>query len=333
MRALGDIELQDKVLQTSLPIRTQTIFSSKGKLLNRMQTSAVWDSCGPCVTLTRPLLIEVLRASLARTKISFATTVVQMDSRHDKRRVYFSSGGVSDFDLVIGADGIRSSIRAGTFTRAASRTAGLSVWRLLTDNRHNITGWTAMLGARRTLLAIPLPNNKIYVYADCPTDQFGDGSIAVLKRLFAGFAPPLAPIVSDISDGTAIHRSEIEEVPYGNNVAERLVLIGDAAHASSPSMAQGAAMAIEDAVVLAACVSRARSVEQALSEFMALRKRRVDWVQKQSRARDRLRGAPEVARDLLLRTLGTKLYHRSYNPLVEPLMAPVAERPTSALWS
>ncbi len=319
MRALENLGLQDQVSKVSFPIQTQTIFSSRGKLLNHVQTPSVWDTCGPCVAVTRPSLMELMRNSLISTRIDFGTTVMRTVLRRDKREVYFSDGRVSDFDLVIGADGVRSSIRAASFTLAAPRSVGLSAWRLLTDNRYQITGWTAMLGSGRTLLAIPLPNAKLYIYADCPTREFGSGSIEQLKRLFAGFAPPLGHIVADISDGADAHRAEIEEVPYRDHAAERLVLIGDAAHASSPSMAQGAAMAMEDAIVLAACLSRKQTVERAISQFGELRKRRVDWVQKQSNARDKLRGAPDVVRNMLLRTLGTKLYHRSYDMLVEPL--------------
>lgn len=318
MRALGTLGLQERVKEISSPIQTQTIFSSSGKLLNRVPTASVWEKCGPCVAVLRNQLIEVMRESLTSTRITFGTTVKRTVVRMDKRHVYLPDGQVSDYDLVIGADGARSSLRAATFAQSAPRLIGHSAWRLAVDNSSKLDGWTAMLGTGRTLLAIPLPNSKLYIYADCPTGEFGDGSISVMKRLFSEFAPPLGHIVSGINPDAEVHRAEIEEVAYRDYVADRLVLIGDAAHASSPSMAQGAGMAIEDAIVLTDCLSRNQPIDLALSQFSELRRQRVGWVQKQCHARDKLRGAPDVVRNLLLRTLGTKLYHRSYDILVEP---------------
>ncbi|MEP7454121.1 FAD-dependent monooxygenase [Phyllobacterium sp. SB3] len=318
MRALGNLGLQEEIAPVSYPIRTQAIMSSRGSLLNKTSTQLVWGNCGPCVSVLRQTLADVLQSSLRRTAITHGTTVVNSISRIGRREVHFSNGRVSDYDLVIGADGIRSSIRASTFAETSPRSIGLAAWRLMVENRHQIDSWTAMLGMKRTLLTIPLRSSKLYLYADCPANEFGDGSIRSLKRLFADFAHPLGSVVSELDDSTSAHRAYLEEVPLGCYVADRLVLIGDAAHASSPNMAQGAAMALEDAVVLADCITGKQALDCSLSEFHERRKHRVEWVRKQCHARDKLRGAPDPVRNLVLLSLGTRLYHRSYNPLVEP---------------
>lgn len=319
MRALGDLGLKEQIQELSFPVASQTILSSRGALLNHVVTDRVWGSCGPCVALLRKPLVDALRNSLVQTQIEFGTTVLHTIHRGDRRDVYFSDGRVAEYDLIIGADGIRSSMRAANFSATAPRSLGLSAWRLLTDNRYAIESWTAMLGSGRTLLAIPLSKSELYLYADCATKDFGNGSIPTLKMLFRDFAAPLGAVVADLDDEVQAHRSDIEEVASREYLANRLVLIGDAAHAASPSMAQGAGMAIEDAVVLAECISRAQPMHRALSEFRELRKHRVEWVQKQSRARDKLRTAPDIVRNTILRTIGSKLYRRSYGSLLEPL--------------
>ncbi|QRM51633.1 NAD(P)-binding protein (plasmid) [Rhizobium sp. BG6] len=318
MRALGDLGLQEQVRAQAFPIGAQTIMSSRGKVLNHVVTNDLWHSCGPCVAVHRRMLVEVLQQSLTNTQIDFGTSVIHTISRPECREVYFSDGHVQEYDLVIGADGLRSSIRASAFPESVPKPTGLFAWRLLTQNSYGIEGWTAMLGAGRTLLAIPLNDSELYLYADCFAKDFGDGSISALKAAFRDFASPLGPIVANLSDGIEAHRSAIEEVPFSTFIAGRLVLIGDAAHASSPSMAQGAGMAIEDAVVLAECISRPQPLTSALAQFHELRKHRVAWVQKQSRKRDRLRTAPDLVRNMLLGALGNRLYHVAYDSLIEP---------------
>lgn len=319
MRALRDLGLRWQVQASAFPIRAQTILSSRGDILNHVVTDAVWDGCGPCVAILRRALIDLMVASLSSTRIKFATTVMHSTVRSKGREVHFSNGRSGNYDLVIGADGIRSSMRACAFARTAPHAIGLSAWRLLLENRYGIDHWTAMLGSGRSLLAIPLNNSKLYLYADCRSEEYGDGALETMKLLFRDFSAPLGPIVADLNDDAVRHCATLEEVPEGNYVADRIVLIGDAAHASSPSMAQGAGMAIEDALVLAECVSRAPDVNKALSQFSEQRRHRVAWVRKQARARDKLRGSPDFVRNLVLRTLGTTLYRRSYDVLTEPL--------------
>jgi 2-polyprenyl-6-methoxyphenol hydroxylase-like FAD-dependent oxidoreductase len=319
MRALREIGLEEHVSSQAHPINVQTILSSDGSVLHQVATDSVWTNCGPCVALLRATLSNILRASLKSTIIQFGTSVIHTIARGDRRDVHFSDGRVASFDLVIGADGIYSSMRAWTRVASAPCPIGLSAWRLMIDNRHGIDQWTAMLGAGRTLLGIPTEKSMLYLYADCSARDFGDGSVKTLKELYSKFAAPLGPIVQDLDERVEIHRSNIEEVKFSDLTADRLILIGDAAHASSPSMAQGAAMALEDAIVLATCVSREKSIDGALTRFKALRKPRIEWVQKQAQARDKLRRAPAFARNILLRSLGDKLYQQSYASLAEEL--------------
>ena len=86
----------------------------------------------------------------------------------------------------------------------------------------------------------------------------------------------------------------------------------------SPNMAQGAALAFEDALVLAACLRDAATVTDAVAAFVARRNRRTGWVRTQTR-RDRTRNLPPVLRDLTLRASGRRIFQSSYRPLLEPI--------------
>jgi FAD-dependent urate hydroxylase len=116
---------------------------------------------------------------------------------------------------------------------------------------------------------------------------------------------------------TDIHASRIEEVALDCWVRGHIVLIGDAAHATSPNMAEGAAMALEDALTLAACLRKTPAIPAALAAFEARRRPRTDWVRAQTHRRDRTRYLPPAVRNTLLRVLGRRIYHANYRPLLD----------------
>jgi FAD-dependent urate hydroxylase len=97
-----------------------------------------------------------------------------------------------------------------------------------------------------------------------------------------------------------------------------VVLVGDAAHGMSPNMAQGAALAFEDAQVLAERLAQAGSVAEALAGFMARRHPRAAWVRAQTHRRDRTRRLPPLVRDPLLRAFGERIFRSNYRPLLDP---------------
>ena len=101
--------------------------------------------------------------------------------------------------------------------------------------------------------------------------------------------------------------------------SDLVVLVGDAAHGMSPNMAQGAALAFEDALVLAACLRDAATGTDAVAAFVARRSHRTGWVRAQTHRRDRTRNLPPVVRDLTLRAFGRRIFQSNYRPLREPI--------------
>jgi FAD-dependent urate hydroxylase len=96
-----------------------------------------------------------------------------------------------------------------------------------------------------------------------------------------------------------------------------VVLIGDAAHATSPNMAQGVAMALEDALVLAQVLSTKQPLERCLVAFESRRAPRVNWVRLQTRRRDGTRNLPRLLPSVALRAAGTRICESNYRPLLD----------------
>lgn len=105
-----------------------------------------------------------------------------------------------------------------------------------------------------------------------------------VRKRFSGFAGPVPEYLAALSYDEQLHCGPIEWVERDRSASGRVVLIGDAAHAGPPMMAQGGCMAMEDALVLAEVLRAAESVESALDTYAARRRPRADWVQQHSRA-------------------------------------------------
>jgi FAD-dependent urate hydroxylase len=177
-----------------------------------------------------------------------------------------------------------------------------------------------MLGRRTAFLTLPIDGDRVYCYCDVvapPGDHTSEHSPTErVRELFSGFADPAATLL-DALDAADIHVSTIEELALDRWALDRVVLIGDAAHATSPNMAQGAAMALEDALVLADCLHAIPAIPDALAAFQARRRPRTDWVRAQTRRRDHTRYLPTAIRDNVLRFLGRRIFHANYRPLLD----------------
>jgi 2-polyprenyl-6-methoxyphenol hydroxylase-like FAD-dependent oxidoreductase len=155
----------------------------------------------------------------------------------------------------------------------------------------------------------------MYCYADVTAPGAIDptgGSLATVAELFRDFAEPVTTIVTERLPQDRPYFSPIEEVVQQPWVRGRVVLVGDAAHAMSPNMAEGAGMALEDALVLAETIAGGRPLEA----FEARRRPRVAFVRAQTHRRDRTRNLPSLVRAATLRLAGQRIFRGNYKPLL-----------------
>lgn len=135
---------------------------------------------------------------------------------------------------------------------------------------------------------------------------------------FADFGPPVTEYLRRLKRDEQIHCSPVEWLEGQIWSSKRIVLIGDAAHASSPLMGQGGCLAMEDALILAESLRSEPNLEAALRAFVERRTPRVNWVQQQSRAiADSFRFPPAV-RDAIFRERGDAAFRQRFGPLVAP---------------
>jgi FAD-dependent urate hydroxylase len=289
----------------------------RGRLLVEVDLAELWDGVGPCLALHRTDFHAVLLEGARDVPIRMGVEIRGLRERDGTVSVEFGDGSAGEYELVIGADGIHSAVRRLAFgSDATVRPVGQVVWRFVTVSPAEITTWSVMIGHRTAFLTIPIGRGRVYCYCDVVSRP--DGELHEdLAALFSGFAEPVPGLLESVPERELVHRSTIEEVALDSWTRGRVVLVGDAAHATSPNMAEGAAMALEDALVLAECLQRLGTIPAGLAAFEARRRPRTDWVLAQTHRRDRTRYLPSAVRNAVLRAFGQKIFRSNYKPLLD----------------
>jgi FAD-dependent urate hydroxylase len=319
-RALRALGLESAVAERASLIPHQRLCDHRARLLADIDLAALWGDVGPCLALHRADLHEVLASHGDPVSVRMGVSLQGLSQQDGTVTVEFDDGGAGRYDLVIGADGIYSTVRQLTVGADAVRPVGQVAWRFVTECPPEVTTWTVMLGRDVTFLAVPIGRGRVYCYCDAPASSAprprGDDVTGQLAELLTGFAAPVPALLDTLGPDGAVHVSPIEEVTLNRWSRGSVLLIGDAAHAMSPNMAEGAAMALEDGLVLAECLASGRGIAQTVATFQARRHPRTQWVIAQTHRRDRTRNLPPALRNLILRRWGRNIFHANYRPLL-----------------
>ena len=242
--------------------------------------------------------------------------------KQDVRRVSvaFSDGTTGDYDLVVGADGIKSIVRALTLTTAGPSDLGAMNWRSIAPIRPGgLTALQLHLGDGCVFGLVPTGAGRTYGFAYVLQPRFHDsleGRLERLRKRFAKFGGRVQEYLASLEHDDQVICSAMEWMDSEKWHSGRVVLVGDAAHASSPMMGQGGCMAMEDACVLAEELCAAVTVESALASYVSRRRPRAKWVQQQSMALAEILTGPSGVRNAALRERGNELMQARFGPLV-----------------
>ncbi|GGO27884.1 FAD-dependent oxidoreductase [Micromonospora parathelypteridis] len=246
-----------------------------GRWLSRVDGAEMTRQLGTtALGVHRATLHRTLREALPASSLRTGAEVEHVESGPDRAKVRYQGPAgphTIDADLVVGADGLRSQVRAQLWPRhPAPVYAGSTAWRAaiaFPDPVPAAISW----GRGAEFGMVPLGDGQVYWYGalNAPPGGHAPDELAALRERFGDWHSPIPALLAATPPGVVL-RNDIHHlaVPLPSYVRGRVALLGDAAHAMTPNLGQGAGQAIEDAVVLGAvCAGGAEEVPAALAAY------------------------------------------------------------------
>lgn len=232
--------------------------------------------------VSRRILHDVMYDEAIRAGVIYrmGLTVKSIENNEDCVSVVFKDGSQGTYDILIGADGINSEVRKMIFGEFKPNYMGLSVWRYAFKKHEDLDTGYMYYGKRSKIGFIPMSEDSMYMFlvssegADNPWIE-KSAYIPMMKDYLSEFPIKIAQdVMEQMTDPDLVNYRPLEAShlpdPWYKN---RVIIIGDGAHATVPQLGSGAALAIEDAVVLVDELENRQNTEDAFKAFM---KRRYD---------------------------------------------------------
>lgn len=282
IKALQAIGIADEILAKAHLLDNFDIALANGEKLmktNAKKLSAKYNAIGNA-TIHRAELHQVLQ-KLLTDKVVFHTNKRAKTTEQDTNGVIlkFTDGTMAKGDYLIACDGINSPIRKQLLPQALPRYAGYTCWRSVVQHsakQFSTKQATETWGKNGRFGVVPLTNNRIYWFACINTTTAKDEKmkafkVADLQAVFKNYHQPIPELLA-LTKAEDLLWNDIEDIkPIKQFAFDRILLAGDAAHATTPNMGQGACQAIEDAAVLNTCLSKGKAVPITFKNFEKLR--------------------------------------------------------------
>jgi 2-polyprenyl-6-methoxyphenol hydroxylase-like FAD-dependent oxidoreductase len=286
-RGLEKLGLLSKALEKSANFTALDVKNQSGELLMRADISKYKS---PSICLHRGELIELLRQASPPETIHLGKTFQRFEQTESGVTAIFTDGSSASGDILIGADGINSRVRAQLKGETKPVYRGYAIWRATVKfdasfSDADIPSETFGVGNRFGL--VPIGKNHFYWYA---TANQREGQILPARErktkmleFFASWHAPIPQIIEATPAEAILHNDCYDRPPEANWSAGKVCLIGDAAHSTTPNLGQGGCMALEDSIVLANCLQDASSAPgEAFREFERLRYKRAKLINRRS---------------------------------------------------
>jgi 2-polyprenyl-6-methoxyphenol hydroxylase-like FAD-dependent oxidoreductase len=277
LRALRTIGLLDECVRRGFGYSHFIACDAQGNITGRVEMPRINGPDYPAtIGIMRQELHDVLKDAMAQTKvpIRLGLSVTALEQDGDGVTATFTDGRRGRYDLVVGADGAFSVVRDLTFgPEAGPRYTGQAVWRITCARPKEVQARHSFFGKLNKSGFNPVSQSQMYIYIVQNLPEFARLTDQELPKVmheqlaeFGGLLGVARDSVKDVSDIVyrPIH-SHILPPPWYRG---RVVLIGDAAHTTTPHLASGAGIAVEDSVVLAQELAAADDLAAALATFM-----------------------------------------------------------------
>jgi 2-polyprenyl-6-methoxyphenol hydroxylase-like FAD-dependent oxidoreductase len=327
--ALRRMGVLDEVVAEGARPEETLILDPSGRRISGVEVLSLQRELdAPMVALHRARLQAVLRAHAGPeevVRLGVAVTGFQDDGT--RVTVTLSDGGTATGDVLVGADGLRSAVRAGLLGAGPTRYSGYTSWRGICPVVEGVTPGllTETWGPGARFGVVPIGQGEVYWFstlnAPAGSEDAPGQTLAVLQERFAGWHAPIGRLLA-ATPADRVLRTDIHDRPPVRQWSRgRVTLLGDAAHPMTPNLGQGGCQAIEDGVVLGECLAAPGSVEDALRAYEARRVARANAMVERSFQVGRVaqweNAAARFVRDALLRRVPASAARRQLRQVVE----------------
>lgn len=287
MTALECLGVADAVRERALPDLKGGIYDQRGGRIVTLEQPELAQKFGNYnIMLHRAELHELLLDAVGRPNLRLGATLTGIAPTSDGARAWFEDGSEVEAELIVGADGLHSVVRAQLHGDTKPTYAGYTAWRAIVAFPHEglLPGESWGAGAR--FGRVPMSDGRVYWFAtrNAPEGVQNDGDAKEeLLEVFGSWHDPIRALIR-ATDEHAILRNDIYDRPPLRSWSRgHITLLGDAAHPMTPNLGQGACQALEDAVVLARCLRNEPTVPAALAAYEAARRQRTSAIVLRSR--------------------------------------------------
>lgn len=274
MLALQQIGVANNIIKAGMPLHEQRFLDEHLHVMNTIDFTLFKKRFGEeNIAIQRADLHEALFHNVDKSFIHLSLQVRQIKQTNNEVLVSFNNGVTKSFDYVIAADGIHSLIRQNLLPNSKPRFANYTCWRGTSRNKGDVLAHISSeaWSKQGRFGWAPLYNGDVYWFA-CINSSENDEYYHSLDQLgvaslFSHYPEPVERLIRETSETSFLHHDLYDIKPLDSFVYGRVLLLGDAAHATTPNMGQGAGQSIEDAYELMLALKEANTVQEAFSRY------------------------------------------------------------------
>lgn len=290
-RALNEAGVGKRLEEKGNRLDCMIFQNQHGKVLNQLDFTVLAREFGLSnFTIHRADLHSILYEAISPGVIHLKKKCIDFVQDEEMVTVTFEDGSKASGELVIAADGIHSMFRTRLVPNSLPRYAGYTCWRgVVKSDDPKIHSQTAyeLWGKEGRFGIVPLKDGQVYWFA-CVNAKFRDMDYQNLSprdvaHIFRAFPKHVVKLIESTKEDALFHHDMLDIKPLKKFTYGRVVLLGDAAHATTPNMGQGAGQAMEDAIVLSKSLKGSKSLSEAFQHYEKARVKRTEKIITMSR--------------------------------------------------
>ncbi len=285
LKILERVGVRDEIESHGNVIEEMIVTDEGGKKISSLKFARLFEKGLFAIAAARAELHYALVSKLKNTKVILNDTVESINDTGDEVTVKLRSGTQKEYDLVIGADGINSKIRKILFPDASVRYSGNTNWRFMVsgDFDFNRTRAYEMWGRGKRFGMVPIGRgNTYYCFAVLNSPPGLNENRHITKEKFVNmlseFGWKAKEFIRKIEDSTVLIHNDLEDIRLKEWYKGNVILIGDAAHGITPNLGAGAAMAMEDSILLVSSLVKFKDNKEAFRSSFDARYKRVNRI-------------------------------------------------------